>query len=177
MESGCEPIERRCGGRSSYARALIEVRADVELKDNIVVAMPKLVGDGFYTCNVRVEYEWKPPKCASCKVFGHVHDGCPKNIDSGMVKNMKKPSQTPRGIPVGHKIGFKPVKQAYIHVSNKNSANSSGNKKIDVELTIEVSNTNPFDVLNLVKNDVDLGTNGGLLIWLSTTLTLCIIIQ
>ncbi|GKB97025.1 putative reverse transcriptase domain-containing protein [Tanacetum coccineum] len=44
-------------GRSSYARALIEVRADVELKDNIVVAMPKLVGEGFYTCNVRVEYE------------------------------------------------------------------------------------------------------------------------
>nr|GEV53635.1 hexokinase-1-like isoform X1 [Tanacetum cinerariifolium] len=49
-------------GRSSYTRALIEVRADVELKDNIVVAMPKLVGDGFYMCNVRVEYEWKPPK-------------------------------------------------------------------------------------------------------------------
>ncbi|GJW78584.1 reverse transcriptase domain-containing protein [Tanacetum coccineum] len=37
-------------GRSSYARALIEVRADVELKDNIVMAMPKLDGEGFYTC-------------------------------------------------------------------------------------------------------------------------------
>ncbi|GJW64097.1 putative ribonuclease H-like domain-containing protein [Tanacetum coccineum] len=47
-------------GRSSYARALIEVQADVELKDNIVVAMPKLIREGFYTCNVRVEYEWKP---------------------------------------------------------------------------------------------------------------------
>nr|GEV97029.1 hypothetical protein [Tanacetum cinerariifolium] len=43
--------------RSSYARALIEVRADMELKDNIVVAMPKLVGEGFYTCIVHVEYE------------------------------------------------------------------------------------------------------------------------
>ncbi|GKE95890.1 putative ribonuclease H-like domain-containing protein [Tanacetum coccineum] len=31
-------------GRSSYVRALIEVRVDVELKDIIVVAMPKLVG-------------------------------------------------------------------------------------------------------------------------------------
>ncbi|GKC14173.1 hypothetical protein Tco_1010955, partial [Tanacetum coccineum] len=47
-------------GRSNYARALIEVRADVELKDNIVVAMPKLVGEGLYTCINRVEYEWKP---------------------------------------------------------------------------------------------------------------------
>ncbi|GJW34268.1 reverse transcriptase domain-containing protein [Tanacetum coccineum] len=39
-------------GRSSSVRALIEVRADVELKDNIVVAMPKLIGARFYTCNV-----------------------------------------------------------------------------------------------------------------------------
>ncbi|GKF42915.1 hypothetical protein Tco_0126257, partial [Tanacetum coccineum] len=81
------------------------------------------------------------PRCACCKVFGHVQDECPKNINSDVVKNMKKPSQTPRGIPVGHKIGFKPVKQAYIHVSNKNSANSSGNKKIDVELTIEANSS------------------------------------
>ncbi|GKE96350.1 hypothetical protein Tco_1581205 [Tanacetum coccineum] len=29
--------------RSSYARAMIELRADVELKDNIVSAMPKLL--------------------------------------------------------------------------------------------------------------------------------------
>ncbi|GJX70845.1 hypothetical protein Tco_0308016 [Tanacetum coccineum] len=39
-------------GMSSYARALIEVRVDVELKDDIVVPMPKLVGEGFYTCTV-----------------------------------------------------------------------------------------------------------------------------
>ncbi|GKA18286.1 hypothetical protein Tco_0698123 [Tanacetum coccineum] len=86
-------------GRSSYARALIEVRADVELKDNIVVAMPKLVGEGFYTCNVR--------------------DECPKNKVSDVVKNMKKPSQTPRGVPVGPKLGFQPTKQVYRQVSKK----------------------------------------------------------
>nr|GEW76118.1 hypothetical protein [Tanacetum cinerariifolium] len=44
-------------GRSSYARTLIEIRADVELKDNIMVAMPKLVEEKFYTCTIRVEYE------------------------------------------------------------------------------------------------------------------------
>ncbi|GJU64904.1 hypothetical protein Tco_1246739 [Tanacetum coccineum] len=41
-------------------RAMIELRADVELKDNIVVSMPKITGDGYYTCNIRVQYEWKP---------------------------------------------------------------------------------------------------------------------
>ncbi|GKG15633.1 zinc finger, CCHC-type containing protein [Tanacetum coccineum] len=44
-------------GRSSYARVMIELRADVELKDNIIVAMPKIIEEGHYICNVRVEYE------------------------------------------------------------------------------------------------------------------------
>nr|GEU83181.1 zinc finger, CCHC-type [Tanacetum cinerariifolium] len=68
---------------SSYARVMIVPLADVELKDTIMVAMPKLIGEGFYICIIRVEYEWKPP-----------------------------------------------------------------------------SNPNSFDVLNVVENDVDLGTNG-----------------
>nr|GEU33328.1 hypothetical protein [Tanacetum cinerariifolium] len=64
---------------SSYARTMIEVRVDVELKDTIVVAIPKLTGKGFYTFIVRVEYEWKPARCAYCKVFDHTQEECPKN--------------------------------------------------------------------------------------------------
>ncbi|GKC03657.1 kinase-like domain, phloem protein 2-like protein [Tanacetum coccineum] len=41
---------------------MVELRADVELKDNIIVAMPRIKGEGYYTCNIRVEYEWKPPR-------------------------------------------------------------------------------------------------------------------
>nr|GEV43720.1 hypothetical protein [Tanacetum cinerariifolium] len=37
-------------GRSSYARIIIELQADVELKDNIVMAMPKITKDDHYTC-------------------------------------------------------------------------------------------------------------------------------
>ncbi|GJY75825.1 putative reverse transcriptase domain-containing protein [Tanacetum coccineum] len=140
--------------------ALIDVQADVELKDNIMLAMPKLVGERFYTCTVRVEYEWKPSWCVCCKVFGRVQDECTKNIDSDVVKNMKKPSQAPRGVPVGPNVGFKPVKQVYRHVSKMNNVNTCGNKKKDAGPTIEVSNSNSFDVLNSVKNDVDLCTNG-----------------
>ncbi|GKE66697.1 hypothetical protein Tco_1520858 [Tanacetum coccineum] len=51
--------------RSSNARAIIELRVDVELKVNIVVAMPKIVGEGYYTCNIHVEYEWKPPRSSA----------------------------------------------------------------------------------------------------------------
>ncbi|GKA71660.1 putative reverse transcriptase domain-containing protein [Tanacetum coccineum] len=93
-------------GRSSYARAMIELRADVELKDNIVV-------------------------------FGHVQEECPKNIGTGEMKNLKKPSQTPKGVPIGQKVGFKPTKQVYQHVSKKPTANTSGNKKKNMEPTKE----------------------------------------
>ncbi|GJZ70159.1 hypothetical protein Tco_0633709 [Tanacetum coccineum] len=124
-------------GRSSYARALIEIRADEELKDTIVVAMPKLVG------------------------MRSIRDECPKNMDSSMAKNMKNPSQAPRGVSVGPRMGFKPAKQVYRTVPKKYNANTRESKKNDVELPKEVSNSNLFDVLNSVKNDVDLGTNGG----------------
>ncbi|GKD32978.1 zinc finger, CCHC-type containing protein [Tanacetum coccineum] len=123
-------------GRSSYARVMIKLRADVELKDNIIVAMPKITREGHYTCNVRVEYEWKPPMCSSCKVFGLIHEECPKNIGAGKKKTVKKPSQTSRGVPVGPKIGFKPQKE-YRHVPKKSTASSSGNKKKGVEPNIE----------------------------------------
>ncbi|GKC28404.1 hypothetical protein Tco_1035698 [Tanacetum coccineum] len=119
-------------GRSSYARAMNELRADVELKDTIVVVMPALVGEGFYTCTIHVEL------------------GCGKKF--------KNPSQAPKGVPVDPKVRFK---QVYRPVSKKNNANTSGNKKKDAESRKEVCNPNPFDVLNLVENDVDFGTNGG----------------
>ncbi|GKF95699.1 hypothetical protein Tco_0288434, partial [Tanacetum coccineum] len=86
---------------------------------------------------------------------------CLKNLGSGEAKYVKKPTQAPRGVPVGPKVGFKPVKQVFRLVSKKPTVNISGNKKKDVEATKEVSNSSSFDVLNSVENDVVLGTNGG----------------
>ncbi|GJY48511.1 retrovirus-related pol polyprotein from transposon TNT 1-94 [Tanacetum coccineum] len=153
-------LENGPWGRSSYARVMIELRADVKLKDNIVVAMPKITRDGHYICNVRVECEWKPLRCSSCKVFGHINEECPKNTDTGEKKTVKKPSQTSQGVLVGLKISFKPQKE-YRTVPKKSTTSSSGNKKKGVEPTIEVSNSNLFDVLNSFDNDVEYGTNGG----------------
>ncbi|GJZ74346.1 hypothetical protein Tco_0638492 [Tanacetum coccineum] len=51
---------------------------------------------------------------------------------------LKKPGQAPRGVPVGPKVGFKPVKQVSRHFSNSNNVNTSGNKKKDLEPTIEL---------------------------------------
>nr|GEU73932.1 retrovirus-related Pol polyprotein from transposon TNT 1-94 [Tanacetum cinerariifolium] len=118
------------GPWSSYARIMIELRVDVELKDNIVVAMPTITREGHYTCNVRV--------------------------NAGEKKTVVKPSQTPRGILVCPKIGFKPYKE-YRHVLKKPTSSFSGKKKKGVQPIIEVSNSNPFDVLNSVDNDGEFG--------------------
>nr|GEV10315.1 hypothetical protein [Tanacetum cinerariifolium] len=115
------------GPRSSYARVMIELRVDVELKDSIVVAMSTITREGHYTC-------------------------------AGEKKTVMKPSQTPRGISVCPKIGFKSYKE-YRPVLKKPTSSSSGNKKKGVEPIIEVSNSNPFDALNSVDNDGEFGTN------------------
>nr|GEX63166.1 reverse transcriptase domain-containing protein [Tanacetum cinerariifolium] len=85
---------------------------------------------------------------------------CPKNIHAKETKNLKKTCQAPKGIPVGPKMAFKP-NQEYRPVSKKLTANSSGNKKKGVDHTNKVSDSNPFEVLNSVNNDVEMGTNGG----------------
>nr|GEV05083.1 hypothetical protein [Tanacetum cinerariifolium] len=77
LQAICDKLDITVRGRkpdrSSYSRAMIELRADVKLRDNIVVAMPKIIGKGFYTC-------------------------------AGETMNLKKPSQTLRGVSVGPEI-------------------------------------------------------------------------
>ncbi|GJV36576.1 hypothetical protein Tco_1409053 [Tanacetum coccineum] len=61
-------------GRSSFARCLIEVNSEVDLVDVVTIGIPSLTGDDFIKETIRVEYEWRPPRCDICKIFGHVHD-------------------------------------------------------------------------------------------------------
>nr|GEZ73422.1 hypothetical protein [Tanacetum cinerariifolium]GEZ73440.1 hypothetical protein [Tanacetum cinerariifolium]GEZ73450.1 hypothetical protein [Tanacetum cinerariifolium] len=116
-------------GRSSYVRAMIELLADAKLKDTIVVAMPKLTKEGFYTCI----------------------EECPKDPGLAVAKNLRKPSQASRVVSVGSNVRFKPVKQAYRHVSIKPTTNTSGNKKNDVEPTkknVKCSSTSTTPIID-----------------------------
>nr|GEY08046.1 zinc knuckle CX2CX4HX4C [Tanacetum cinerariifolium] len=67
-------------GRSSFARYLIEVNSKADLVDVVTVRVPSLTGEGFTKETIRVEYEWRPPRCDICKIFGHVHDQCPNKV-------------------------------------------------------------------------------------------------
>ncbi|GKE59883.1 trichome birefringence-like protein 3, partial [Tanacetum coccineum] len=66
-------------GHIGYARALIEVSSDKELKDEVIMAIPKGVEEnaGHTLVKINIEYEWKPLIFLDCHVFGHANDKCP----------------------------------------------------------------------------------------------------
>nr|GEW11613.1 hypothetical protein [Tanacetum cinerariifolium] len=67
-------------GRLGFAHDLIEVSADNELKKEVIMALPNEDGTGHTKECIRIEYEWKPPSCLDCHVFGHSHEQCPKRV-------------------------------------------------------------------------------------------------
>ena len=50
------------------------------MKNELKLGIPKLNEDGFTTAVVKVEFEWKPPHCLKCKVFGHDDPSCPFQV-------------------------------------------------------------------------------------------------
>ncbi|XP_022003057.1 uncharacterized protein LOC110900477 [Helianthus annuus] len=146
-------------GRSSYARALIEVQAGADLKKSVNVAIPSLEGDGHSVAEVKIEYDWEPLRCSSCCVFGHDVSSCPKNLqvvpngDSGkngdefQVVGAKKKKASTQGLHIKNqkpKVVYRPVAK-----SKPNSAVKNSN---------QVSTSNPFDSL---KDDDGNGTTVG----------------
>ncbi|GJV19706.1 hypothetical protein Tco_1368726 [Tanacetum coccineum] len=47
------------------------IRVDQELNKDRVIDIPNMEDDGEVIHTVRVEYEWEPPRCSVCMVFGH----------------------------------------------------------------------------------------------------------
>lgn len=139
-------------GRNSFARALIEVTADHILKDNITVAIPKLDGSGYTRESVRVEYEWKPPRCDCCCLFGHLNDQCPsqakkENTNDGFVEvGSKGAKANKQGLNTRKFEGINLGKQKSTFVYRpKVAANKEKSKSKE---DIKVSTSNSFSVLS-----------------------------
>ena len=56
-----------------YARMLIDISLDDEFLEYI-----EFVNDKDVLIRQSVVYEWKPFKCAHCKMYGHMEDSCRK---------------------------------------------------------------------------------------------------
>ncbi|GJR85026.1 hypothetical protein Tco_0209037 [Tanacetum coccineum] len=82
-------------GRSTYARALIEVSAAKALMDSLVVAIPLPNEKGHTLETINIEYEWKPPHCENCNVFYHSGLHCPKRVIIAKPVDTNKSSAQP----------------------------------------------------------------------------------
>ncbi|GKB11547.1 retrovirus-related pol polyprotein from transposon TNT 1-94, partial [Tanacetum coccineum] len=74
-------------GHISFARALIEICSVSDLKREVGMEVPNEDGISHTREVIKVEYEWRPPRCTDCKVFGHSHDKCLKRV------NLETPSE------------------------------------------------------------------------------------
>nr|GEX84641.1 zinc knuckle CX2CX4HX4C [Tanacetum cinerariifolium] len=71
------------GVNISISRKVVEkVNSDSDFVEVVTIGVPLLTGNDFTKETIRVEYEWKPPRCDLCKIFGHVHDQCLKKVAS-----------------------------------------------------------------------------------------------
>ncbi|PWA55018.1 ATPase, F1/V1/A1 complex, alpha/beta subunit, Zinc knuckle CX2CX4HX4C [Artemisia annua] len=124
-------------GHISFARALVELSSDSELKREVTMAIPKEDDSGFITACIKVEYEWKPPHCEECKVSGHDLISCPKCVKEAVPNDINMAAEA----------------SSYVAVSKKPNAN---NGKINTEAStsgMTVATSNPFDALAIDDTD------------------------
>ncbi|XP_043696883.1 uncharacterized protein LOC122647587 [Telopea speciosissima] len=108
--------------RLSYARMCVEVSADNDLPSSIPV-----YGDEGFAFNQFVVYDWKPPLCKHCRVFGHLVDTCKfgscipkqKNSSSKQEWRVKGVAGKDGDSLAGAEAG-QPTRQAGIANSNSN---------------------------------------------------------
>ncbi|XP_021975503.1 uncharacterized protein LOC110870630 [Helianthus annuus] len=146
-------------GRSSFARALVEINADHELKDRIVVAIPKLDEEGYINEVINVEYEWKPQRCSICCIFGHNDQTCRKNENKkNDTKKAKQVVVDDDGFTVDKRkvarVGVVPKKQKqkfiYKPKYNKSDPSTSGTKEVNgnMKKVDSVKSRNSFEALS-----------------------------
>ncbi|GKD09923.1 chalcone--flavonone isomerase [Tanacetum coccineum] len=90
-------------GWSSYARILIEINVCNNFSDHLVMAISNLEGNGYTKETIYIEYEWEPPRCSTCLIFGYSPIDCPKASPTRVV------NQKDKGGNNGRTENFKPI--------------------------------------------------------------------
>ncbi|XP_071708475.1 uncharacterized protein [Rutidosis leptorrhynchoides] len=158
-------------GRPNYARAMIEISAENDMRESLNIATPCSDGKKVVMDMVKIEYEWKPPRCARCKIFGHKDIQCPKNIpiidtnkalqDDGFQLVNKKGSnnnankELRTGFVMGKqkpKLIYKPILKPSASNTNKNTEQEHIGTSKSVE-SGEVEVNNPYDMLSGLQDE------------------------
>lgn len=60
--------------RMNYAHMCVEIDMNCKYPNNVTIVV-----DDRKAYNLSVEYNWRPPKCTICEMFGHTVDRCGRN--------------------------------------------------------------------------------------------------
>ncbi|GKD31177.1 hypothetical protein Tco_1241955 [Tanacetum coccineum] len=127
--------------------------------------LPSLTGDDFTKETIRVEYEWRPPRCAECKIFGHVHDHCPKkvvtppivstsNVVALTVEKSNDGFQTIETVRFEPKVTPRAPKKGATNVSNPSKSSSMWKTADTSPKKDNFTTSNSFSALNDEEEDV-----------------------
>ena len=90
-------------------------------------------GKGYISQTIKIEYDWKLPRCGTCMVVGYDDNQCPKRSSADVTKQNSKASDefvtSSRKTFHGHHVGgtkFRPPKQVYRPIEKKDKASTSG---------------------------------------------------
>ncbi|GKF51686.1 hypothetical protein Tco_0148153, partial [Tanacetum coccineum] len=89
----------------------------------MVIGVLRPEGQGKTKAIIRVEYEWRPPRCSLCKVYGHDLNNCVKHVVIEKEKEKLNPSKQ----RVVDENGFQEVMRKSMHVQHHNTRNSDTN--------------------------------------------------
>ncbi|GJT49678.1 zinc knuckle CX2CX4HX4C containing protein [Tanacetum coccineum] len=86
--------------------------------DHLVMAVPNLEGNGYTKETIRIEYEWEPPRCSTCLIFGHSPIDCPIVTPKRVVNQKDKGKGQTSGAD----------DESFIEVKKKKSVANLGNE-------------------------------------------------
>ena len=92
--------------RISFARICVELDVGSDLIDSFELDM----GDNEVVF-IRAEYQWKPMKCSTCKVFGHSTGSCGKKVKAEWKPvAVKSVEVKPKAVEVQTELDVPPLK-------------------------------------------------------------------
>ncbi|GJW90116.1 trichome birefringence-like protein 3 [Tanacetum coccineum] len=152
------------------------ISADKELKQEVIMAVPNIdkEGEDHTLVKNKVEYEWKPPICLECHVFGHGPDRCPKRVveidaptveanEDGFIQvvNRKSKGKSISSNPKGNFSGVKVnnAKKTFKWEPVKNPKSQEQKEKHD-EQNNGIKLKNLFEKLSDQEDNIFDGNNG-----------------
>ncbi|GJZ44633.1 hypothetical protein Tco_0591888 [Tanacetum coccineum] len=116
-----------------FARALIEISTDKDLKREITMVVLIINGEGHTKEQMNVEYEWKPPRCTDCLVFRHDTNECPKRVVESVKETPEKQTNGSKPNASGDEAFIVKLKNTFTALQDDEDV-STGNEKVIVKL-------------------------------------------